>query len=340
MQYIRDIQELCLLSRKWLPPITEDDKTSIWEAIHLGTPWGTGFIRNYVEKIYPYLDSIRDKSRLVETLVSGCAFYYASLLFIMHYPNWASYQRGAFLLNVLYILVDHYIDSIDITQATKQQALSQMYFILGNPAAIDTIEVIDDSLYTITKVYVEFIQLHPSAQGALFELFNQEATGMIVQASDRCSRETYMTIAEKKGGCTLNVLHSIVTGSTRQSNEVYEIGVCMQLLDDMLDVTDDIANKINTIATHDLQHDGHLDLLWTDTMRRILMLDSKFVIFIIVYTMLAMYIPGRVPSAFSENLRMYTSLFNLFEKCNGIDALGDSIITELIFYRLARNRAV
>jgi hypothetical protein len=82
----------------------------------------------------------------------------------------------------------------------------------------------------------------------------------------------------------------------------------MQLIDDSLDVYADKGNGIHTLATYDLETKGTLNELWIDIINRI----GRFTIFIILYTIFAVYIPDRLPQNYTNDLRSHTNSMNLF----------------------------
>lgn len=107
----------------------------------------------------------------------------------------------------------------------------------------------------------------------------------------------------------------------------------MQLIDDSVDVIADQRNGIHTIATHELKTTGTLDNLWIDIINRINSIDSRFTIFIILYTIFAVYIPDRLPETYTAELRSYTNPMNLFDYsygCDGSSLLVDAIMSELL----------
>lgn len=104
----------------------------------------------------------------------------------------------------------------------------------------------------------------------------------------------------------------------------------MQLVDDCVDVLADRRNGIHTIATHDLQTKGNLDDLWIEIMHRISLIHPRFKVFIILYSIFAVYVPDRVPQMFTEQLRTKTTELNLFAGCDGSSLLIESIMNELL----------
>lgn len=324
----------CNLAKKWLPPILDDDKRFIMN-IFTGTEITIGIplIRKYIELLRPYTKVLNiDSPRESDCLASGLVFFYGCLIYIMHFPKWGEHIQDIFLYNILYILVDHYIDDIRINPDRKKKTIAQMFLLIHDPLSYKQMELEDDILETIAIVYHKLITRCPSVKSAIVNLFRAEVDGLAIQQDNLRSREDYYTIACKKGGYTLHVLQRIV-GNNELDESAYQLGEIMQLLDDVIDVIADKNNGINTIATYYLSTRGTLDELWIDIVNKIGAIDRRFTIFIILYSIFAVYIPGRIPAAYSAELCARTSALNLFDYkygCDGSSLLVDAIMNELV----------
>src|SRR5437763_197266 len=119
---ITTIEQACLFLRKWLPPIAETDKFIIMEILHGTDRCGVKnpFINYYAELLHPYLSELGLSSTTLpgsnenECAASGVMFFYGCLLYVMHFPNWGQYIEDIFLYNMLYLLVDYYLDDIKV----------------------------------------------------------------------------------------------------------------------------------------------------------------------------------------------------------------------------------
>lgn len=329
------LEESCNFIKNWLPPITKEDKITVVESI-TGTEatFGVPLLRKYIEMLRPYTEILgitgkEKKPREADCVASGIVFFYGCLFYIMHFPNWGSHIEDIFLYNLLYILVDHYIDDIGIDIQIKNQAISQMFILIIDPLAHDKIPLIDPILKTIAIVYHRLITRCPDCKNAIITLFKAEIEGLDIQKKSSFSREEYYDIALRKGGYTMQVLQKIV-GNTEPEIEsaTFHIGTIMQIIDDILDSNSDKRNKIYTIGTYDSEIKGNLNELWVDVVQRIADIDPKFTIFKILYTIFAVYIPDRLPDKFSEDLKLFTNSMNLFD-CNGSELLVEAIMSEL-----------
>lgn len=332
------LKEAADLARKWLPPITEEDKLTVVEALTgTETSFGTPLLRKYIQLLRPYTEILgisgNRSPREADCVASGIVFFYGCLCYIMHFPGWGSHIEDIFLYNLLYILVDHYIDDIRIDPKLKDKAISQMFILIMNPLAHETMPLIDPVLKTIAITYHRLITRCPSTKEAIIKLFKAEIEGLSIQKTDQLPREKYYDIALRKGGYTMQILQHIVGNTDPTIAEAsFHVGTVMQLIDDSVDLVADMKNGIHTIATHDLTNKGSLDELWIDIMNRIVTIDSRFTAFIVLYTVFAVYIPDRISHAYSYELRKHTNPINLFDYNRGCDCsalLVEAIMSEL-----------
>lgn len=337
---IRTIEDACNMAQRWLPPITKDDKVTLMEVL-TGTEstYGTPLLRKYTELLRPYTKILGvsgedNNPREADCVASGLVFFYGCLFYIMHFPGWGKHIEDIFLYNLLYILVDHYIDDIRVDSNVKDQAITQMFILIKDPLAHERLPLIDSVLKTIAIVYHRLITRCPNTQLSITKLFNAEIEGMRIQRDSKCTREQYYDIALSKGGYTMQVLQHIV-GDTDPtiSSASFQMGTIMQLIDDINDVLADKKNNIHTIATHDLSTYGNLDNLWIDIMDRINGIDDRFTIFKILYTIFAVYVPDRFRANFTQLLWSKTTCMNLFDYtygCDGSALLVEAIMNELL----------
>ena len=311
--------------KRWLPTISVEDKLILIKILNgkddtIGIP----MIREYLKLLKPYFDIIGltgdGELREPDSLASGMIFFYGCLVYIMHFENWGQYILDIFLYDVLYILVDHYIDDIKISTETKDLAIKQLHIIINDPSSHHNMEMVDPVLKTIAITLETLVTRRPKTKNSIAHIFNAEIRGLAIQNNDMLPRESYHAIARDKGGYTMMVLCDIVgVDDPEILKDTYEIGVIMQLLDDSVDIMADKKNNIHTIATHDIDHYNSLDYLWLDMVSRIGNLSKRFVIFKILYAIFAVYLPDRLPGCYSILLRSETHQLNLFDYTYGCD---------------------
>jgi len=328
------MDEACDLVRKWLPPITDSDKITMLNII-TGPKNSIGifFIRKYTEMIQPYLKVLGifegGIPREDDCLASGIIFFYGCFFYIMHFPNWGSHIKNIFLYNILYILVDHYIDDINLDPLVKENSVAQMFVLVFDPTAHETMILNDPILKIIAIVYHQLITNCPKTKDLIIKLFQSEIEGLTIQKDPNLPRDKYYNIATKKGGFTMQVLQSIVGDDDPEiAAASYQLGEIMQKIDDSLDVISDRTNGIHTIATWDLKCKNNLDELWIDIVKQIGSISPRFTVFKILYSVFAVYIPDRLPENYSAELKSKTSPLNLFT-CDGASLLVKTIMDEL-----------
>jgi len=334
------IDMTCESVKRWLPPISEEDKITLMNIL-TGTEntWGTPLLRKYIELLRPYTEILgisheNNNPREADCVASGIVFFYGCLFYIMHFENWGEHIEDIFLYNLLYILVDHYIDDINVDDSIKYRAISQMFILIEEPSSHEYLPLIDPVLKTIAIVYDRLINRCPSTKPIIIKLFKAEIEGISIQRNSNNKRNKYYDIALCKGGYTMEVLQHIVGDKDPTITKAsYELGCIMQLIDDLNDVREDMKNNINTIATNDLKNHGILDNIWIDVVNRINSIDDRFTIFKVLYAIFAVYLPDRYPKNYSINLRNRTNPLNLFDYnhgCDGSSLLVNAIMNELL----------
>jgi hypothetical protein len=327
--------------RKWVPLVTEQDKVAVVKIL-TGTEdtLGNLTISYYLKLLLPYFETIMQRELLHELsqtdrLASGYVFFYGCLLYACHFPNPAIHIPQLIRFNLLYILLDHYVDNC--TPEELRRSLPQMYILLKDPHV--PVDYHHPFLKYIAVIYQDLICISPHAKASLLTLFEAEIKGCQIQSSSRHDRRAYYDIALRKGGNTIQVLPYIVdpiassTGicSPEINAAAYLIGGIIQLIDDSIDVYIDMENNIHTIATHELAITGNLDTLWYEIIRLLETLSPQFNIFRVVYSIFAAYIPDRVP-VYSEDLRALTTKHNMFDYRKGCD--GSQLLARYIRYEI------
>ena len=326
------------LLKTWLPPITTADKLIIVDFLTgVETGFGTPMLRKYIQLLRPYTKLLGisggvNRARESDCLASGIVFFYGCMCYIMHFTDWGNHIYDIFLYNLLYILIDHYIDDITIDAFTKTTSIAAMWGVLDN--ADYQIPLEDEVLHVIARTYRELVQRCPLVQKPLTDLFRAEIRGMYVQHNPSLSRQEYHDMACVKGGLTMVVLNAIV-GDTNSDiyDASYHIGTIMQLIDDSVDVLSDKANNIHTIATHDLAVQSNLDTLWSDIAVRIHNIDKRFNLFKFLYSVFNVYVPDRLREAYSQKLRSLTNEVNMFDfnhGCDGSTLLTNAVLNEML----------
>lgn len=325
------IDEARKIITKWSLPIIEEDKQTVLNYIHEYKSVSP-ITKHYLVMLKPYFDILgisRNNTLEEDCLACGIAFFTYCLIFIMHFKNWRNHVRDIFLYNLLYLLVDHYIDNINIDQNIKNQSIKQMFILIENPEQYKKMLLIDPILKTISKIYLELITRCPGTKSVMIKIFRAEIEGLKIQNNPNLDRKSYYDICLNKGGYTVQVLNKIIEcDSLEMFNASYNMGAIMQLIDDCVDIELDRKNKINTIATHEVNNLGNIDNLWIDIVNRIENIHSDFPIIKIIYITLAVYIVDRIPKYLSEDVKQITQPLNLFN-FDGSNLLVESLMAEI-----------
>nr|QBK93804.1 MAG: hypothetical protein LCPAC406_01180 [Pithovirus LCPAC406] len=209
--------------------------------------------------------------------VSGFGCFAGSILFALNCGNTLKCTDELFRYSTLYILLDHYLDDPTIKESNKRRLIKNITKIFLHCPIDDLTDPRERDLVTSFNLILTKI---PSAKANLSLIFFNEIIGYRLQSNHGLTREEYLSMAINKGGHMLNAIESILKISPTPS--AFDLGSCIQLDDDLRDVTVDIRDNINTIATHDLRADGNLDKLALYLGEKLHNLDENFIVFKVV----------------------------------------------------------
>lgn len=317
--------------KRWCVEVSDTDKILISNFLNSdGRTELSPLLLHYVKFLSPYINLIKNNKgepRETDCFVSGIVFFYGCLFYIMHFPEWNKFIDSILSYDILYILVDHYIDDQYIDKQKKNNTIKAMYMLLEDPDA----EIAPDDilLKTIAGLYRKLINFNPQIKQSIYDIFKSEIDGLTIQSNGQLTRSQYYNIAIEKGGNTMKLLADIVN-IPELHDASYHLGTIMQLIDDSIDVLSDMENGIHTIATFDYITKGNLDDIWIDIVDRISTINTKFTLFKIIYSWFAVYIPGKIPNMFSDSLRIHVNKYNIFLGYDGCQLIMDAINYELI----------
>jgi len=264
-----------------------------WFVSPFGLRSSQHLLMPFVNRVHPYAEELgvtSDHCHSKETLTSGWQSFWGGLVFDacqkkLRFEDWFVKRKGSddpkhFVLPMdcahiifdyvlLYIYVDHYLDSKYVDKDERQATLKTLFHLLHNP--YDT--KIPKSMIGLVFAYRRLLELRPEARSSLVLLFETEVVGLKYQAGG-FDRIDYLRICELKGGRTALAINALLGYPVDEG--VYNMGACIQLVDDLIDANADTEAGIATIATHDLKTLGCLDALFIYTMRRIFELPERF----------------------------------------------------------------
>lgn len=101
-----------------------------------------------------------------------------------------------------------------------------------------------------------------------------------VQSNKSSKTSTLLDACLHKGGTTLLVLHRMIYDKTSSDNDVYLLGSCMQLLDDIVDCSSDIASGIHTYCTRTYKKRSCLDRCATLLVRKLSAVPRDYIMLV------------------------------------------------------------
>ena len=203
---------------------------------------------------------------------SGAICFFGSIIMSLLQLGYINNMDELFTLSSCYILTDHYLDDDTISMEKKISTIKQINKFINNTSEDETID--SPIIQAVADKYISMVTRLPESEPHLKELFHAEVKTMYLQTNDNLDRDKYLEICEWKGGLTCNAIQALL--GLEITDAEYTLGACIQLVDDMLDINDDISLKINSIATHDYKEDGNLDKLMVYTVNRIFNMDRRY----------------------------------------------------------------
>ncbi len=125
-------------------------------------------------------------------------------------------------------------------------------------------------------------------------------------------RNLYKSTTERKGELTAVVIASILGLQTEKNvKEAEELGACIQLVDDLLDIKDDESLNIMTWARYCLHIDGNLDSYVNYTLEKIYGLSNTYNLFKIILS-LGIILSFHDSNIISETLKTHLNTYDIF----------------------------
>jgi gamma-glutamylcyclotransferase (GGCT)/AIG2-like uncharacterized protein YtfP len=206
-------------------------------------------------------------------LTSGSVAFYGSIGISLMETGRICDIDHLFHFTTLYMLTDHWLDDTEIPSDEKLDMAVRLHQLVQRPKRVQDSPV----LAILTDRLVRLIRDLPLSHETLKDAFNAEMLSAVIQSKEDLPAETYLKICEWKGGSMVQVMQTICGSTPDRSG--YIVGACIQLVDDMHDIDEDIADGIHTIATHIKDRYGNLDSLLFYTIHLMNQLDEKHTLF-------------------------------------------------------------
>jgi len=252
--------------------------------------------------------------------VSGSICFYGGVFTSLLNYGYIENIEGLFTFALCYMLIDHFLDDKNISDEEKNESMRDIYLFIMNGEKTD-----NKLLNAGSDRYLKLIQENPKTKEYFIKLFKSELRGVNIQKNKNLDREIYLEIAEEKGGLTAAVIGSII--GLEDIEESMKLGALIQLTDDYLDIGDDTALEIYTLARYDLDN-GNLDEYVIYTIKKIGELSNVYNFFkpiLLLGIILGVNDTGNI----SEELNSILQKYNLFNENTSKDFL-----TEWFHYRL------
>ncbi len=230
---------------KWIPSKldekTNDKIISAFYTFLLGINFSP-LVNNFNDRIkeinYDFVDGAKE---------SGALCFFGSIIMSLLQLGHINNIDNLFTFASCYILIDHYLDDNTINIEKKINIITQIKkFINSKGVSSDTID--SPILQAVASKYIEMITKLPESEPYLRNLFKIEVETMLLQRRDDLSRNQYLKICESKGGLSCKAIQSLL--QLEITTAEYDLGACIQLVDDIMDIDDAIKLEINTITTY------------------------------------------------------------------------------------------
>lgn len=283
--------------QRWILPWTNESRTKLYATISEYTKIN-GMINIYIDRLNGIqrelakfikcdkdlniqeslnngdIDKSRINSLLSEAaLTSGGIAFYGSIGVSLVETAKVCNVDHLFYFTSLYMLTDHWLDDPTMNEKTKMETARTLMKLIEDPQPVKEPPV----LAVMTDCLLKLIRAVPKCYKSLKDAFYAEMVSAVVQKQANLPGSVYLKICEWKGGAMLQAMQTICGSAPDRSG--YLVGACIQLVDDMHDIDEDIADGINTIATYIKDKYGNLDPLFLYTVNMLSHFDNKHTLF-------------------------------------------------------------
>lgn len=291
-KYDERIKKSIEIVKRWALPISEEHRHQLSKYIY-----DLKFIPDCNSKSHQILVEFVKKFMILyhpveppkKSLITSFLFFFGSVATCLSRGYDIENIDLLYSLTFLYSLLDHYIDDNDISFERKKHLIYKLSDLIISPRFVDYSDQLNDPCLTqehkhdlklisqLSYHLFNIFQKVPSSLQYLKNLYYAEVLSMKLQHNCKFDRDLYLKLCQWKGGATCQAIQSIL--NLPVTNNDYELGACIQFVDDIIDVHDDLISNISTAATCDFEYYGNLDLLLFDTLDYINNMSSLNTIF-------------------------------------------------------------
>lgn len=282
----------------------------------------------YLRLISGYIDVKQINEHSIHKITSGSIFFTASIILFGNLGQLTEKMFDSLLLyDLLYILVDNYMDE---PHEDRRGVIKEMQKLLIDSKHQSS----DKTLQIISEIYNELLGI-VDVKNELMDLFNIQVEGLYIQNRNDLPLHKYYQICKRKGEYTLKVLVSIYEKLSGEilpisiKRDCDRIGKCMQIIDDIVDVTRDKNEHIHTIATKMFTDVGNLDTLINKLCKYCIKIKT-IISYKVLYYNSIVYILSFYRSNFSRNkIRSIDGLPFLGKEMNIEKTISDILLKEI-----------
>ena len=258
-------------------------------------------------------------------ILSGGLFCFISLMIL--YPhsnkNILQYTKDALEFTTLYLYIDNIMDDCKVTMFKKTEMIQIIGKVLNGENNGKTLESYPEYIQPIIRSYYKIN--NPNVNSYIKKLFMITIESFKIQTSN-CNRQTYIDICKKKGGY-MYLACKYILDLNISDEKIFNLGACIQIVDDIVDANEDIDNGINTIVTYDINKEKYIDELLYDAILEIKALPGNLAIFkyILIKSLTRVIgkrdyftnmIKRRFPTASHSHMRMEVNNFLKYQILN------------------------
>lgn len=215
---------------------------------------------NYIQNLISKMGDAQNKQILLSenSLTSGCIAFYGSAIVSFLATGQIHNLDNLFHFTTLYMLTDHTLDSVNESESSKLDLALKLYRLLENPVLLSKTKN-DKQLGLLCQSLLDLMRQVPSSYPAIKLSYQAEMISFMLQNRADLDIDLYLKMSQWKGATMVQAMQAIV-GLT-PDDQGYLLGTIIQFADDIDDVSEDMADGINTIATHMVKHYKYLDNL-------------------------------------------------------------------------------
>lgn len=307
----------------------------------------TNIIREFTDRLklidYKFTDTEQ---------VSGSICFYGGVITSLIHFGYVKNKEHLFTFALCYMLIDHYLDSAIISDSDKSKTMKEVFDFIennqdkqnnsdkqnngDNADKEDKQNNSDNILINACKErYLDMIKSTPQIQKYIIKLFKSEYKSHKLNSHIiDFDRNIYKSTTEKKGGLTAIVISIILElDSEINIKNAKELGECIQLVDDLIDLKDDESLNIITLARFDLIHNENLDSYIIYTLNKIYNLSDIYNLYKPILS-IGVILSIHDNKIISDSLYSHLEIYDIFSSTTSKNTINSFLYDKLYPYFL------